>query len=436
MIANLTRSPEAAREALAERHAEVADQTVEVLGKLRGGAMKIGQLASFVDVEFLPAEYRQIYQQKLGQLRDGAPTMSWEKVKRVLEREWEQPVAELFESLEEQAFAAASIGQVHRGVLADGRRVAVKVQYPEIADALVADLELASIVIGLGKAFAPGLDPQAVAGELRERVLEELDFELEAQHQRTFARAYRGHPFIYVPPVVTSLSRRRVLVSEWVEGHRFEKILAMDQVQRDRVGEIIVRFFFGSVDRIRRLNTDPHPGNYLLMDDGRMAFLDFGNTVEVSEHARARSRAAALAAIRGDADEFANAVDDMGYVRSLSKIDRELLLTQARLLGDWYLEDRELRIDPDYVAGIIEALMDRRNAEGTGRLVRQMKIPPEEIWLRRVETSVVAVLGHLRAKRNWHRIIWESRGIEPATELGVEDCAFWGNRGATRKGGG
>ena len=134
-------------------------------------------------------------------------------------------------------------------------------------------------MIGLGKAIAPGLDPKLVAGELRERVLEELDFELEAQQQRTFARAYRGHPFVYVPEVITALSRRRVLVTEWVSGRRFEEILALEQAERDRVGEIVVRFFFGSMARVGRFNTDPHPGNYMLLDDGRMAFLDFGNTV-------------------------------------------------------------------------------------------------------------------------------------------------------------
>ena len=194
-----------------------------MLGNLRGGAMKIGQLASFVDVEFLPPEYRAIYQEKLADLRDSAPTMDWAKVKAVLEDEWDEPIEALFSEFDHEALAAASIGQVHRAVLADGRRVAVKVQYPEIADALESDMDLVSVLVSLGKVIAPGIDPRLVAGELRERVLEELDFELEGQNQRTFARAYRGHPFIHVPEVVTSLSRRRVLVTEWVDGIRFER---------------------------------------------------------------------------------------------------------------------------------------------------------------------------------------------------------------------
>jgi predicted unusual protein kinase regulating ubiquinone biosynthesis (AarF/ABC1/UbiB family) len=434
LLANIGRSPERAREVLEARHTEIADQVVDALGNLRGGAMKLGQLASFVDVEFLPPEYRAIYQDKLGKLRDAAPAMSWAKVRGVLEAEWEQPVEEVLSSVSQEALAAASIGQVHRGVLHDGREVAIKVQYPEIADALEADLDVASVLISLGRAIAPGLDPRQVAGELRERVLEELDFELEAQQQRTFARAYRDHPFVFVPQVVTSLSRRRVLVSEWVDGHRFEDVLALEQEQRDRVGEILVRFFFGSMERVGRFNTDPHPGNYMLLDDGRMAFLDFGNTVEVRRNTTALWRRAMVAAMQRDSDEFAAAMAELGYVRNLSRLDREAMLTQAALIGDWYMRDEVLTIDPDYVAGVVAALIDPRAFEGSMRLVRQIKIPPEEIWLRRVETSVLAVLGQLRATGNWHRIMMEGVTGEPATELGRLELEFWERRGFTSRG--
>lgn len=429
LLTNLARSPERAREVLEARHAEVAEQAAEVLGNLRGGAMKVGQLASFVDVDFLPPEYRSIYQEKLAGLRDAAPSMSWEKVKGVLEDEWEEPIEALFSEIEPEALAAASIGQVHRGVLADGRRVAIKVQYPEIADALESDLGLVSVLIALGKIIAPGLDPKIVAGELRERVLEELDFELEAQNQRTFVRAYRGHPFVLVPDVVTALSRRRVLVTAWVDGIRFDEILRREQAQRNRVGEIIVRFFYGSMERLGRFNTDPHPGNYLLCPDGRMAFLDFGNTAGVGD--RSLMRKALSAALDGDADNFTKAASDLGYVRDLGRVDRELLMAQALALGDWYLHDRELRIDPDYVATIIASLLDPRAMEGSLRLIRQLKVPPEEIWLRRVETSVLAVLGQLRAENNWHRIMLDVLGGEPATELGKLDAEFWAGRGRT-----
>ena len=273
---------------LEARHLEMAEQAVAVLGNLRGGAMKIGQLASFVDVEFLPPEYRAIYQEKLAELRDAAPAMSWEKVKRVLEREWEEPIYELFESIEHEAVAAASIGQVHRGVLADGRRVAIKVQYPEIADALESDLDLASVMIRLGKAIAPGLDPRAgrrraaraSSRRARLRARGPAAADVRASVPRPSVRVRAGGGDFPVAPA-------RARLANGSTGSSFEQILELDQAERDRVGEIVVRFFFGSADRIGRFNTDPHPGNYLLMADGRMAFLDFGNTVTVGPEALA-----------------------------------------------------------------------------------------------------------------------------------------------------
>jgi len=218
---NVARSSEGAERRLEARHLETAMKMAATLGEMKGAAMKLGQLASFIDTEFLPPEYAELYQEELAKLRTSAPSMPWEKVNKVLEEEYRgEPFEELFAEIEEEAFAAASIGQVHRGQLHDGRTVAVKIQYPGVAEALMSDLRNAGMIMRLARAIAPGLDAKAVAEELRLRVMEELDYEYEAQSQRTFARAYRGHPFIYVPDVLTRLSRRRVLVTEYVEGIR------------------------------------------------------------------------------------------------------------------------------------------------------------------------------------------------------------------------
>src|SRR6476661_7592555 len=188
--ANVGRSEEAGKEALEQRHLETAMKMVGALGQMKGAAMKLGQFASFIDTEFIPEEYREVYQEQLAKLRTDAPAMPWEKVVTVLEEEYDgEPLSELFAEIETEAFAAAWIGQ-----------------------ALDADLRNAGTVVRLAKAIAPGLDAKAIAEELRERIMEELDYEYEAQNQRFFARAYRDHPFIYVPEVVTRLSRRRVLV--------------------------------------------------------------------------------------------------------------------------------------------------------------------------------------------------------------------------------
>src|SRR5919108_807429 len=240
--ANIARSKEASDEALERRHLEAAERMVQTLGKMKGAAMKIGQLASFIDTEFLPPEYRELYQDELSKLRTSAPPMSWKKVRKVLDDEWAEPCEELFDDFDHDASAAASIGQVHRAVLPDGRQVAVKIQYPGVAEAIRADMQNAGMILRMAKALAPGLDAKAAAAELKERVLEELDYEYEGQNQRAFSRGYRGHPFIYVPDVITRLSTRRVLVTEWVDGLGFEEVKLLEQPERDRFGEIVFRF--------------------------------------------------------------------------------------------------------------------------------------------------------------------------------------------------
>src|ERR687894_584405 len=271
---------------------------VKTLGTMKGAAMKIAQLASFIDTEFLPPEYAQLYQKELSKLRSQAPPMPWKKVKNVLEEEWEDPVEELFEDFDQEASAAASIGQVHRAVLPDGRVVAVKIQYPGVAEALRADMQNAGMILRMAKAMVPGLDAKAAAAELKERVLEELDYEYEAQNQRAFARGYRGPPFIYVPDVITRLSRHRVLVTEWVDGMSFDEVKELPQDERDRFAEIVFRFCFGSIYHLQHFNADAHPGNYVLMDDGRVAFLDFGMTKQLDKEQIELEQAAIDAASR------------------------------------------------------------------------------------------------------------------------------------------
>src|SRR4051812_662283 len=336
---NIARSKEAGDEAIEQRHLEAAEQMVDTLGKMKGAAMKIGQLASFIDTEFLPPEYRELYQEKLADLRTAAPPMEWKKVRQVLEEEWDEPPEDLFEEFDHDAAAAASIGQVHRATLPDGRRVAVKIQYPGVAKALRADMQNAGMIMRLAKALAPGLDAKAAAEELKERVLEELDYEYEAQNQRTFARAYRGHPFIYVPDVITRLSRSRVLVSEWVDGVGFEEVKALPQAERDRFGEIVFRFCFGSIYHLGHFNADAHPGNYLLLDDGRVAFLDFGMTKQLDKEQIELEITAIEAVLDDSPDRLRTALGELGFVRNPKRVDAERLMEHVKTVGGWYMRD-------------------------------------------------------------------------------------------------
>src|SRR5437763_2735514 len=429
--ANVVRSRHRAPEQLDKRHLEAAERMVETLGTMKGAAMKIGQLASFIDTEFLPPEYRELYQDKLSALRTSAPPMSWSKVSKVLEEEWESPVEELFEQFDHEAIAAASIGQVHRAILPDGRVVAVKIQYPGVAHALRADMQNAGMILRLAKALAPGLDAKAAAEELKERVLEELDYEYEAQNQRTFARGYRGHPFIYVPDVISRLTTERVLVTEWVDGMGFEEIKQLPQDERDRFGEIVFRFWFGSNYHLQHFNADAHPGNYVLMDDGRVAFLDFGMTKQLDKEQIELEIAAVEAVLDEDPERLRVALGELGFLHKPKRVDAEKLMQPVLAVGGWYLQDREVTVDPTYVMNVITAISDPRSE--FYEMMRRENVPANELMGRRMETGVLAVLGQLNATRNWCRIGREWWfADEPATELGREEWAYFESRGEKR----
>ena len=305
--ANVTRNEEGRKVALERRQIEAAEQIVTALGTMKGAAMKLGQVLSFLDVGLVPEEYREEFQHKLAALRDAAPKVAFKDMRKVIEEELDEPLKEVFAEFDEEPIAAASIGQVYRARLHDGREVAVKVQYPGVAAAVRADMQNLGLILRLAKRIAPGLDPQAIGQEIRERIDEELDYELEAQNQRTLARIFRGHPFIVIPEVVTSLSRERVLVSEFVSGTGFEDLKGYPHEERDRIGEILFRFYFGCLYRHHQFSGDPHPGNSMLLDDGRMAFFDFGLFKRMPPGAVELEIQVARAIIEGDTDTIMRA---------------------------------------------------------------------------------------------------------------------------------
>ncbi|MGH2983643.1 MAG: ABC1 kinase family protein [Solirubrobacterales bacterium] len=432
VAANVARSGEKSQERLETRHIEAALKMASVLGEMKGAVMKIGQMASFIDIDLLPPEYREIYQENLAKLRTHAPAMPWEKVREVMTDAYEgRSPGQVFASIEEEAFAAASIGQVHRATLRDGSPVAVKVQYPGIADALESDMANARILVRLAKALAPGLDAKAVAGELRERVLEELDYEYEAQNQRAFARAYDGHPFIYVPKVHSRLSRRRVLVSEYVEGQGFEEVKRLPQEERDIYGEIIFRFCFGSIYHLQHFNADTHPGNYLLMEDGRVAFLDFGMTKRLSPDQIQLEQRAVDAAGKDDAEALREALHDLGFVADPDRVEAERLMEHVKMVGGWYMQDEEVQITPKRVMKMVEVTSDPRS--DFFDLVRRESLPADELMGRRMETGLLAVLAQLRATANWHRIMREWVYADPpSTVLGEAEWRYFERRGTAQ----
>jgi predicted unusual protein kinase regulating ubiquinone biosynthesis (AarF/ABC1/UbiB family) len=251
-----------------------ADQLFRVLGELKGGAMKFGQALSIFEAA-LPPELAEPYRATLTRLQEAAPPLPAASVHRVLADELGQDWRARFASFDDSPVAAASIGQVHRAVWQDGRDVAVKIQYPGAGKALLSDFTQLSRVGWLFGALMPGLEVKPMLDELRDRVAEELDYRLEAEAQRAFAAAYAGDPDICVPQVVAGTGR--VLVSEWMDGTPLSRIISDGtQEQRNRAGIVLVRFLFSGPARAGLLHADPHPGNFRLLDDGRLGVMDFG----------------------------------------------------------------------------------------------------------------------------------------------------------------
>jgi predicted unusual protein kinase regulating ubiquinone biosynthesis (AarF/ABC1/UbiB family) len=419
---NVTRSEEAADKALARRQVETAEQIVAALGTMKGAAMKLGQVMSFLDVGLVPEEYREEFQAKLAELRDMAPKVAFKDMKKVLEEEYGEKLDDVFESFDPVPIAAASIGQVYRARY-DGRDVAVKVQYPGVAGAVRSDMQNLGMILRLMKSVAPGLDPKELGAEIRGRIEEELDYELEAQNQRTLARIYRNHPFIVIPDVLTSLSHERVIVSEFVKGRRFEEFKSCPEEQRNRIGEIIFRFYFGSMYRHHQFSGDPHPGNCLLLDDGRMAFLDFGLFKRISPEAAEYELETQRLGIEGRGAELIDHLHEGGWLGQPEYYDPESILEQFTDLTGWYTLDAPMALTPDVATDVMIQMSDPRS-RWWGKL-RHETLPPEHLFGRRLEMLTLAVLSQLRATANWHQIAREwIYDDEPVTELGRQEAAF------------
>jgi predicted unusual protein kinase regulating ubiquinone biosynthesis (AarF/ABC1/UbiB family) len=427
--ANVTRTKEGREAALERRHIEAAEQIVAALGTMKGAAMKVGQVLSFLDAGLVPEEYREEFQRKLGALRDAAPTVSFKDMRKVIEQELDEPLKEVFAEFDEEAIAAASIGQVYRAQLHDGRTVAVKVQYPGVAAAVRADMQNLGLILRLAKRIAPGMDPQAIGEEIRNRVAEELDYELEAQNQRTLARIFRGHPFIVIPDVITSLSRERVMVSEFVEGVGFEELKKRPQEERDRLSEIIFRFYFGCLYRHHQFSGDPHPGNSMLLADGRMAFLDFGLFKRMPPGAVELEIQVARAVIEGDKDTIMRIGAETGFFPEPEKFDPDKVLEHFRAATAWYTEDEYIELSPEYATQVLIDMSDPRS-EYFGQL-RHESAPPDHLFGRRMEVLTLAVLSQLHGRGNFHRIAREwFYDDPPATELGEQEAAFYSRAAA------
>ena len=264
--------------------------------------MKVGQVLSTVDFTAIPESEREEFKATLAALRDDVPPLPFKKVRKLLEEELGGKVDDHFDSFEEEAFAAASIGQVHRAVTARRRRGGGQAPVPgRRRGGRVRPAQ--PVAAAAGQAARARARRQGALRRAARAHRRGLDYEIEAQNHRAVERAFRDHPFIHVPKVHTGLSSRRVLVTDLLHGERFAEVKRLDEAERDRFAEIVFRFYFSLLCGRPRVCGDPHPGNYLLLDDGRVGFLDFGLMRPLDAEHLEGERALARAIVAEDAPE-------------------------------------------------------------------------------------------------------------------------------------
>jgi predicted unusual protein kinase regulating ubiquinone biosynthesis (AarF/ABC1/UbiB family) len=417
-------SEEDQRRRRGDRLVATIDSLVDQLATMRGAAMKAGQVLSTVEFPGLDEDQAAHLQQRLASLRDDVPAVGWKQMRTVLAREWGDDPERVLASIDPEPAAAASIGQVYRGRTTDGREVAVKVQYPGIGEAVESDMRNVRMLAPLLRRLMPGLDVKPVLAELSERISAECDYELEASSHRLLARFWRGHPYITVPAVEMDLSRRRVLVSEWVEGIDFAGVADEPDPVRDRYAEIVYRFFYGTARHLDLALGDPHPGNYLLRDDGRVAFIDFGMLRQLPSGYLSREAVIFEAVREGDERALVDALRALGYLRDGTDWNGSLLLEHMRAVSWWLHGDQPLRLNREDVWRGTESLREQRNAELMQQM-RQMTLPPEALLLRRMEGLLFQVATTLHAEARWGALMGELvEGDEPVSELGRQH-ALW-----------
>ncbi len=396
---------------------ETAADVTRELGNMKGAMMKIGQMASYIDTG-LPDHVRET----LASLQHDAPPMSPELSAATIAAELGAHPDELFAEWDPIPIASASIGQVHRAITHDDRAVAVKVQYPGVAEAVRSDLGNADWIFGAMSAMFPGLDSGPIATELKERLIEELDYENEAANQRYFADFFDGHPRIHVPKVVDELCGPRILTTELATGSRFEEVLAWSQDEKNLVAETIFRFSFGSIYRLKAFNGDPHPGNYLFDKGGRVTFLDFGLVKRFSaEETELFEDLITAMVIEHDMARFRLLVESHGLLKPGAPFSDEQVGEYFRFYYRYVYDDEVVTIDQAYAEGGVSQLFDASGPNSD--LMKLLNVPPSFVVLQRITLGLVGILAQLEPTMNFRRIaeeLWPFIAGPPSTPMGEE----------------
>jgi predicted unusual protein kinase regulating ubiquinone biosynthesis (AarF/ABC1/UbiB family) len=401
---------------------QTADDVTATLGTMKGVMVKLGQMASYVDEGLAPSVRR-----TLSRLQDSVPPMSPHLASGVIEEELGRPPEELFARWDPEPIAAASIGQVHRAITHDGLAVAVKVQYPGIAEMMAADLDNVSLLRRMLRVTAPSQDVDGLIAELRERVLEELDYRREAANQQRLHEYYVGHPTIGVPAIVPGLSSRRVVTSELVTGARFADIVGWSQRERDLAGETLYRFVFRSLYEMRAFNGDPHPGNYIFHGDGKITFLDFGMVKHFTDtDIHPLMQMARSLCVNHDPTRFRTSLEEAGFLVPGAPLTDDQIADHLAVFYQLIRESKTVTVTGDYASAVVRRFFDVRSP-----VAQYARIPRSYVILQRINLGLFALLGEMRAGANWRAIaeeIWPFMQAPPSTPMGAAERPWLASR--------
>jgi predicted unusual protein kinase regulating ubiquinone biosynthesis (AarF/ABC1/UbiB family) len=421
--------------AVQQFHERTAERYAELLGHSKGVLMKAGQLVSMVNAKAVGAGELSPYQKALTRLQADAPPMDSALAKNVLHADLGRPVDEVFAEFTDKPMAAASIGQVHRAVLHDGRQVAVKIQYPGVAQAIRDDLsntELLGTVIRFAAGAAGGLgaalpDIEHVTGEIAERIFEEVDYRHEAANIAAFSDLYRGHPFIRVPEVVPEASGDRVLTMTYLDGLDWAAAQDAEQALKNTWAEVISRFVTGSYRHANLFHADPHPGNYRFGLDGTVGFVDFGCVKVLTEHQRCRLVSMMHAAVNGRKDEVRELMIESGFFTEDSTLSADETYQWWEGIIYELLAPQPATYTEQASERAIGLLLDVRSADHP---VRRMSVPADFVFFSRLNLSMNAVFTALQATFYVRALVDDMDGVaEPITELGRQHVAWVRERG-------
>ena len=374
-----------------------ADQLFSVLGELKGGAMKFGQAMSMMEA-MLPEEMAAPFRARLRQLQDSAPPMPTSRVHQVLRAELGSDWRRQFAEFDPRPAAAASIGQVHRAVLAGSRQpVAVKVQYPGADVALASDLKQIQRLAAAVSPLTGGLDVVAMTREIAERVSEEVDYVLEGASQQQMAEAVAGHPRFIVPRV--HLATRRVLVSDWVDGVKLTTLADRPEAERNAAGLDYVTFLFAGPSLAGLLHADPHPGNYLVTSDNKLGVVDFGLVSRLPNRLPEPMGRLIRHAVAGDAQAMLAGLVKEGFVReALDPVDVLNYLNP-------FVEPATtecFRFNREWTRAQFVRVHTSMGPQG---VAMRLNIPPEYSLIYRVWMSGIAVLAQLDVSANFAAVL-------------------------------